>query len=252
MCMGWTVWNLWECGVCCLSCPVPLALSPLGLPTEVCWDHSRSSQPLLLVPNSWPSSSTAGLRLLLHLLPPSSQTPSTGVWDQPAVTCYVAVSRGPSLPLWELEKGLKCHRPQFSRSEKLQPKPFPVSVNLGHLEGSRCGKKKKNKKHPKHGPWPRLLFGFLQAKNGPWSICAVRRCAGSALCPSDPPQNPSVAHPQIASQVAHYLFSFFLLICIHFYFCQKNTYFKNHIKKQQTLPETPHFSFYSPETASFS
>lgn len=89
-CLGWTLWNLWECGVCCLSCLVPPVLSLRGSPTQVFWGHSPSSQPPPLLPNSWPSCFSAGRLLLLHLSPPSFQTPSASLWDQPA--CYLLSS----------------------------------------------------------------------------------------------------------------------------------------------------------------
>lgn len=85
VCMGWMLWDLWECRVYCLSYLVPLVLSRLGSPPEARWGHSPSSQPPAFPPNSWPSWPTAGLRLLLHLSPPSSPTSSPGPWNQP--TC---------------------------------------------------------------------------------------------------------------------------------------------------------------------
>lgn len=81
-CLGWTLWNLWECEFCCLSCRVPPVLSLRG--------HCPSSQPPPLLPNFWPSCFSAGRLLLPHLSPPSFQTPSAGLWDQPA--CYLLSS----------------------------------------------------------------------------------------------------------------------------------------------------------------
>ena len=95
---------------------VPLLLSPLGSPTEVCWGHFLSSQPPSLLPNSRPSWSTAGFLLMFHFLPPSTQTPPTGLWDQPALCSWV---KGARLASMRAQERPEMPLAPLSRSEKL-------------------------------------------------------------------------------------------------------------------------------------
>lgn len=62
MCMRRTVWNLWERGVCCLNCPVPLSSPHWAYPP-------RYAGTTLSVPSLFPCSQL--LAFLVHCWPPS-------------------------------------------------------------------------------------------------------------------------------------------------------------------------------------
>lgn len=170
-----------------------------------------------------------GTLRMLNLLPslpqfsPSPLLTELTHWDmlgplsQPPLLLLWSWVKGAGLAPWEPKKGLECHWHHFQNLRSCSTNLFPSPKVPGTAEGLYCGEK--NTKPLKYWPWPRLLFGFLRAKNDPWHIAAVRRCARVVAVlrfspvPLGPPR---AANPQ--KQLSKC--SSFLFTCNHFYVYQ--------------------------------
>lgn len=214
----------WECWICCLHCLnlVPLLLFSLSSPTEICWGHSLSSHPLsssqlqAFLVHSWLPS-----QLEFHFLLFSSQVLPSGLQDQPPLLLLWSWVKGAGLAPMKTQERLGMPLAPFSKSEKLQHKPFPISKSPWHCR--RFVLRREKQKATEILTLTKAAVWISAGKE--WSLahcCCEKMCEGSGcpqVLPCAPwslPRNPRATNPQKQlSQCSSFLFT-----CNHFYVYQ--------------------------------